>query len=109
MQFLSGGYYKPTIHRVIQPPQDQAQLERLGVFYFAMTSDFTKLTAHENSPVLKREGISTGVNTVSDAPTMAEWRKERTAKYGKTKRMKSKDADNVEEHIVLGKVVKEYN
>ena len=35
MEFLSGGFYKGTIHRVRQPPADQQGYPRLGVFYFA--------------------------------------------------------------------------
>ncbi|KAG1767149.1 hypothetical protein EDD22DRAFT_978288 [Suillus occidentalis] len=30
MTFLTGGYYKPTIHRVIQPPSDQRAYDRLA-------------------------------------------------------------------------------
>ncbi|KAH0831126.1 hypothetical protein J3R83DRAFT_13692 [Lanmaoa asiatica] len=36
LDFLTGGYYKGTIHRVVQPPPDQQQYARLGVFYFVM-------------------------------------------------------------------------
>ncbi|KAG2138932.1 hypothetical protein DEU56DRAFT_778521, partial [Suillus clintonianus] len=36
MTFLTNGYYKPTIHRVIQPPEDQHHYDRLGAYYFAM-------------------------------------------------------------------------
>jgi len=32
MEFLTGGAYKATIHRVIQPPEDQRDRARLGVF-----------------------------------------------------------------------------
>ena len=39
MEFLSGGYYKATIHRVVQPPVDQRGYERLGVFYFCKADD----------------------------------------------------------------------
>ncbi|KZT08200.1 Clavaminate synthase-like protein [Laetiporus sulphureus 93-53] len=30
MEFLSGGFYKPTIHRVVQPPEDQRGRTRLA-------------------------------------------------------------------------------
>ncbi|THU82638.1 Clavaminate synthase-like protein [Dendrothele bispora CBS 962.96] len=71
MQMLSGGVYKPTIHRVVQPPPDQSHLERVGVFYFAMAADNVKL-----NPVQCNEN--------SESPLMGDWRKERTQKYGRT-------------------------
>ena len=110
MQLLSGGFFRPTIHRVIQPPPDQTQLERLGVFYFAMASDDIKLAPHYESPVLKRLGV---VDEGAPRPTMREWRRERTEKYGRTALQKSEDEEdtkkNVEKIVVCGIVVKEYN
>lgn len=32
---LTGGLIKSSIHRVHAPPQDQAEIDRLGVLYFA--------------------------------------------------------------------------
>ncbi|PMD46377.1 Clavaminate synthase-like protein [Hyaloscypha variabilis F] len=43
LQFLSNGFLKSSIHRVVAPPSDQAHLDGLGVLYF--------------SAVLKREGL----------------------------------------------------
>lgn len=51
------GFYLPTRHRVIQPPADQENCPRIGVFYFSMANDDTKLIPHAGSPVLKRIGI----------------------------------------------------
>ena len=42
MEFLSGGFYKPTIHRVVQPPEDQRGYERLCLIYFGMAEDDVK-------------------------------------------------------------------
>ena len=39
MEFLSGGHYRATIHRVVQPPPDQRGHTRLGAFYFAIPDD----------------------------------------------------------------------
>ena len=55
MEFLSGGFYKATIHRVVQPPADQRGLIRLGMYYFALADDDVKLTPVD-SPVLQRKG-----------------------------------------------------
>ncbi|KAJ8457010.1 hypothetical protein ONZ51_g11780 [Trametes cubensis] len=54
MEFLSGGFYKGTIHRVRQPPADQQGYPRLGVFYFALTDDDVVLRPLTQSPVLQR-------------------------------------------------------
>lgn len=94
MTLLSHGAYKPTIHRVRQPPQDQINVERLGVFYFAMAAD--------NIVVSKGKNGAHGV-------TMGEWRKERTGRYGRGGNTQSKEETNVEQDEILGVVVKEYN
>jgi isopenicillin N synthase-like dioxygenase len=107
LQFLSGGYYKPTIHRVVQPPIDQRNCERLGVFYFCQTQDDLKLVPLVDSPVLKRVGIN---RLCEDevAPTMQQWRKGRSISYGKIELKMGKE-NGVEEEIVGGVVVKHYN
>lgn len=106
MEFLSGGFYKATIHRVVQPPPDQRQYTRLGVFYFCMTDDAVRLSPLVDSPVLKRVGIQRRCED-SEAPLMEEWRKGRTAAYGKSE-LKKKE-DGVEVEIIGGVEVKHYN
>ena len=98
MKLLSGSFYKPTIHRVVQPPIDQAKLERLGVFYFAMAADDIKLAS-----------VGGGGDNETVAPTMGDWRKQRTGKYGKGTMKQSQTDGQVEEEVILGVTVKEYN
>lgn len=31
---LTGGYMKPTIHRVVKPPKDQEMMARVSLLYF---------------------------------------------------------------------------
>lgn len=92
MQLLSGNFYKPTIHRVIQPPKDQERIERLGVFYFAMAADNVKLKSVRLDPTSESE--------TGSAPMMSDWRRERTKKYG-TGSMKP-GSKKVDEEIILG-------
>ena len=106
MEMLSGGYYKATIHRVVQPPADQRGYERHGAFYFAMANDDAKLVPFVESPVLQREGIKRRIED-ENAPTMAEWRVGLTRSYGVSE-LKRKDAV-IEEQVVGGIVVKHYN
>lgn len=56
LQFLSNGFFKSSIHRVVAPPRDQAHLDRLGVLYFVRAGDDVRLRGAE-SPVLRREGL----------------------------------------------------
>ncbi|KAF7366894.1 hypothetical protein MSAN_00948100 [Mycena sanguinolenta] len=107
MEFLSGGYYKATIHRVVQPPVDQQNLTRLGLFYFATTDDNVKLVPLAETPVLQRVGIVRRCAD-ADAPTMESWRKGRTTAYGQSQ-LKPSEEGNVEEEVINGVLVRHYN
>ncbi|KAI0672039.1 Clavaminate synthase-like protein [Trametes maxima] len=106
MEFLSGGFYKATIHRVMQPPVDQRGNTRVGAFYFAMTDDDVKLVPFAESPALEQTGIVRRCDD-ADAPTMEQWRRGRTRAYGQSE-LKRKD-NVVEEEVINGVVVKHYN
>jgi len=106
MEFLSGGFYKPTIHRVIQPPQDQRQWTRLGVFYFALPDDNVKLIPFIESPALQRRGITRRCPD-GEAPTMEEWRKGRTSAFG-TSMLTQGSEIGTQEELIQGLVVKHY-
>ncbi|KAF9457901.1 Clavaminate synthase-like protein [Collybia nuda] len=105
MEFLSGGIYKPTIHRVVQPPSDQRVYTRLSLFYFALPDDNVKLIPLSHSPVLQRRGFSRRCED-NVAPTMEQWRKGRTAAYG-TSELVQKD-NGIEEETINGLRVKHY-
>ncbi|KAJ4469880.1 hypothetical protein J3R30DRAFT_3713143 [Lentinula aciculospora] len=108
MEFLSGGLYRATIHRVIQPPKDQRQYSRLGIFYFSLADDDVKLAPLTESPILQRVGIKRRFED-SKAPTSAEWRKARTAAYGQSDLKESETEKGVEQEVILdGVVVKHY-
>jgi isopenicillin N synthase-like dioxygenase len=107
MEFLTGGYYKPTIHRVVQPPEDQRDHERLGAFYFAFPDDNVRLLPCVESPVLQRVGIQRRCPD-EHAPLCETWRKGRTTTYGRVDLKKGMERD-VEEEVIEGIVVKHYN
>ncbi|KAI1325478.1 Clavaminate synthase-like protein [Xylariaceae sp. FL0255] len=65
---LTGGYLKPTIHRVVKPPADQDQHRRISLIYFARCFDSCQLTPPE-SPVLKELGFQ----KITQNMTMAEF------------------------------------
>ncbi|KAK0462563.1 gibberellin 2-oxidase [Desarmillaria tabescens] len=58
LSFLTKGYIKSTIHRVVRPPPDPSHLERLGLFYFARPGNDVPMVPAP-SPVLFREGLVT--------------------------------------------------
>jgi len=107
MTFFTGGYYKPTIHRVIQPPSDQSAYNRLGAYYFAMPDNDVRLLPCAESPVLKRVGIERQCLD-EDAPSCETWRKGRTTTYGRSELKKGVER-GVEEEVIEGIVVKHYN
>jgi isopenicillin N synthase-like dioxygenase len=61
LEFLSGGYLKSTVHRVVRAPEDQANRPRLGLIYFARPE--AKITlAPVQSPLLERLGLQKGMH-----------------------------------------------
>ncbi|KAH9934537.1 Clavaminate synthase-like protein [Epithele typhae] len=106
LEFLSGGFYRATIHRVVRPPADQADRVRVGAFYFAMCDDGVRLEPVRGSAALERVGVAKRFEN-EQAPTMEAWRRGRTSAYGQTELVK-RDA-GVEEEVINGVVVKHYN
>lgn len=76
LSFLTGGYVKSTIHRVSLPPEDQRQVDRLGLLYFARPHNDVVLNTID-SPVLAREGFAQNDFERAGArvPTMGEFTK----------------------------------
>ena len=97
----------PTTCSVVQPPADQRNHTRLGLFYFCTADDAVKLLPRSESPVLQKVGIVRRFED-KDAPTGEEWRKGRIAAYGMTKLAAGKEA-GVEEQRIAGILVKHYN
>lgn len=59
LEFMTGGYFKSTIHRVVKPPVDQRGFKRLALIYFCEPSPVTILDPEPlNSPKLRRENLN---------------------------------------------------
>lgn len=84
LQFLSNGFLKSSIHRVVAPPEDQAHLDRLGVLYFVRPGDHVKLRGAK-SAALNREGLLAGDD--AKALTAQEWIKARVVANISTKQV----------------------
>lgn len=55
LEYLSGGFLKSTVHRVVRPPPDQADKPRLGLIYFARPEAAVQMKPVKN-PLLERLG-----------------------------------------------------
>jgi len=58
LTFLTKGFIKSTIHRVVAPPVDQLNIARLGLLYFSRPGDNAPMKAVP-SPLLDRLGLLT--------------------------------------------------
>ncbi|KAG4430558.1 hypothetical protein IFR05_013960 [Cadophora sp. M221] len=104
LSFLTNGYLKSSIHRVVAPPPDQAHLDRLGVLYFVRPEDDLELKTIP-SPLLERLGL----NKQADGPvlTAGEWVKARVAKN--VNRAGDSTKENGEQEIIKGVSAKYYD
>jgi isopenicillin N synthase-like dioxygenase len=112
MHFLSGGYFKATIHRVVAPPEDQAHYTRLGLFYFALFNKDVELRPLIESPVVKE--AYKGKDFFKDArekglpiPTAGMWEEQRVKAFGQS--LATKRDDGHEEDVIAGVKVTLYN
>ena len=103
-EYLSGGYYKSAIHRVIKPPADQSGYRRLGLIYFQYMADDVRLAPLLHSPVVQRQGVTKFIS--GDPPTQETWRKNRVARYGVSQLQRAEDGSEYE--IVNGVRVTHY-
>lgn len=94
---------------MVQPPPDQRQYARLGIFYFCFADDDVKLAPLVASPVLQRVGIKRRFEKDEDAPLMKDYRRSRTAAYGQSELSRSSEEKDVEEEVIEGVVVKHYS
>ncbi|KAK6363898.1 hypothetical protein LTS17_012716 [Exophiala oligosperma] len=56
LTFLTNGFIKSTVHRVVTPPKDQIQIPRLGLLYFSRPGANTPMKTVP-SPLLDRLGL----------------------------------------------------
>ncbi|KAJ5291019.1 hypothetical protein N7478_000270 [Penicillium angulare] len=79
LQFLTNGFLKSSIHRVVAPPPDQRNIDRLGVLYFVRPEDDLELRPIA-SEVLSRLGYDQVTDNSAVGITAGEWVKARVAK-----------------------------
>ncbi|PVH93696.1 Clavaminate synthase-like protein, partial [Periconia macrospinosa] len=106
LEFLTNGFLKSSIHRVVAPPPDQSEVDRLGVLYFVRPEDSVVLEP-VRSQVLERLGYTQVKDQEAVGVTAGEWVKARVRKgvaKGQFARSEVK-----EEEVLGGKSVKYYD
>ncbi|KAH6702906.1 gibberellin 2-oxidase [Leptodontidium sp. MPI-SDFR-AT-0119] len=69
LSFLTKGFVKSTIHRVVTPPSDQINIPRLGLLYFSRPGADTPMRAVP-SPLLDRLGLLTAEDKDPNQPVV---------------------------------------
>ncbi|KAH8682295.1 2OG-Fe(II) oxygenase superfamily protein [Xylariales sp. PMI_506] len=105
LEFLTNGFLKSSIHRVVAPPPDQAGVDRYGVLYFVRPEDTLELRPVP-SGVLQRLGYDKSTDGAAVGITAGEWVKARVAKGVAKGTARS---DLTEQAIVGEKKVKYYD
>lgn len=102
LSFLTNGFLKSSIHRVVAPPPDQSHVDRIGVLYFVRPEDSLPLVPIE-SPVLERLGLK--APETENVVTAGEWVKARVAR-GVSGKNGSRDG---EQEVLKGYKAKYYD
>lgn len=104
LQFLTNGFLKSSIHRVIAPPPDQADVDRHGVLYFVRSRNDLKLEP-VNSPVMSRLGYNKSVDESAIGITAGDWVKARV----KSNVQKYPDGKDASQEVLNGVKAKYYD
>ena len=105
LEFLTNGFLKSSIHRVVAPPPDQADIDRLGVLYFVRPADDVKLMPIKSN-VLEKLGYTKTSDESVAGITAGEWVKARVKKGVAKGQVRS---EQKEEMIIGGKSAKYYD
>lgn len=102
VEFMTGGYFKSTIHRVVNPPKSQENHVRHSIIYFCKPSWTTVIDPDEiNSPLLHRLGISKPKEW--EKITYYDWDLEKGRLFGKSK-VNNKPGDAPEPVYIHGRL-----
>lgn len=105
LEFLTNGFLRSSIHRVVAPPPDQADVDRLGVLYFVRPEDSLELRPVVSS-VLERLGYDKTTDGSAVGITAGEWVKAMVRSGVSKNKPRSEVA---EQEIIGGKAAKYYD
>lgn len=107
LQFLTNGFLKSSVHRVVAPPPDQANVDRLGLLYFLRPEDDLELRPVE-SEMLTRLGYKPDPETQTAVGiTAGEWVKARVK--SNVNRSNAPRSEIAEQEIIKGVKAKFYD
>ncbi|CAG9936531.1 unnamed protein product [Clonostachys rosea f. rosea IK726] len=107
LQFLTNGFLRSSIHRVVAPPADQAHVDRLGVLYFVRPEDKLELRPVQ-SKVLERLNYRPDPDAqLAEGITAGEWVKARVR--AGVNRSKTARSELAEEDILKGVKARYYD
>uniref|UniRef100_A0A8H7TT03 Non-haem dioxygenase N-terminal domain-containing protein n=1 Tax=Bionectria ochroleuca TaxID=29856 RepID=A0A8H7TT03_BIOOC len=105
--FLTNGFLRSSIHRVVAPPADQAHVDRLGVLYFVRPEDKLELRPVQ-SKVLERLNYRPDPDAqLAEGITAGEWVKARVR--AGVNRSKTARSELAEEDILKGVKARYYD
>ncbi|GAA5854620.1 hypothetical protein JCM8547_004913 [Rhodosporidiobolus lusitaniae] len=78
LTYITGGHIKSTVHRVVRPPVDQENYDRLGLLYFSRPADEFPIKTLP-SPLLQRLGIYDPAKEDPNPILGREWGRARVA------------------------------
>ncbi|CAK9439685.1 uncharacterized protein LODBEIA_P37850 [Lodderomyces beijingensis] len=82
MEFITGGFFKSSIHRVTSPPEDQEGYRRLVLIYFCKPKNTAILDPESlNSPKLNRLGVVKPKEW--EKISFSQWNDEKSRLFGK--------------------------
>ena len=101
MEWWTGGYYKATIHRVFQPPADQRNQDRCGIFYFLVPNEGVPVnTLLEESSVLREAGVEMKFDK-GEEPLSEHYVRARIGAYGTTAVFSKEKSGGVQEEVCV--------
>lgn len=107
LDFLTNGFLKSSIHRVVSPPPDQENIDRIGVLYFVRPEDKLPLVPVD-SPVLAKLGYKSEEQG-GEVVTAGEWVKARVSGNVSGKPFLNVVSAGGEQEVIKGKKAKYYD
>lgn len=102
IEFITGGFFKSSIHRVVAPPEDQRGYKRQAIIYFSGAKYSSVIDPEPlNSPKLNRLGVTKP--DVWEKITFKQWDEEKGRLFGK-KALNAAPGDEPNLALVYGRL-----
>ncbi|BGP46955.1 hypothetical protein JCM10450v2_002807 [Rhodotorula kratochvilovae] len=106
-EFLTGGLFKSTIHRVVSPPEDQRGHRRLGLIYFCDFKPSVLIDPETlSSPALSRRGFTKPASWARI--TGEEWDDQKAKSFGK-RAINDSEGDEPKPFYIYGRLAERWH